>query len=68
MVEDLSFPYETTYSLNIGETAILRARSVDTSSQGSIWAANMIYVVDPSQLQCGDYESALMKGDQQYCQ
>jgi hypothetical protein len=62
-VEDLSFPYETTYSLNTGETVILRARAVDINGQGSVWAANMIYVVDASQLLCGDYESALMAGD-----
>ena len=62
-VEDLSYPYETTFLLNVGETVILRARAVDTSGQGSIWASNMIYVVEPSQLQCGDYESALIRGD-----
>jgi len=62
-VEDLSYSYETTFSLDVGDTVILRARAVDTSGQGSTWAANMIYVVDPSQLQCGDYESAMLKGD-----
>ena len=62
-VEDSSYPYETAFSLDVGDTVILRARALDTSGQGSIWAANMIHVVDPSQLQCGDYESALTKGD-----
>jgi hypothetical protein len=62
-VEDSSYPYEITYSLNVGETVILRVKAVDTSGQSSICAANMIDVVDSSQLQCGDYESALLAGD-----
>ena len=62
-VEDNSFPYETTFSLLAGETVILRAQAVDTAGQGSIYAASMIYVVDSSELQCGDYESVSMSGD-----
>jgi hypothetical protein len=52
-----------TFTLTAGTTVILRAQSVDTLGRKSIWAANMIYVVDPAQLQCGDYESALVPGD-----
>ncbi|MFH1613586.1 MAG: hypothetical protein ABIG61_00675 [Planctomycetota bacterium] len=58
-----SYPFTTTYTLNAGETVILRAQAVDTDGQKSVYAANMIYVVDPAQLQCGDYESALIPGD-----
>ncbi|MFH1616676.1 MAG: hypothetical protein ABIG61_16530 [Planctomycetota bacterium] len=62
-VEDTSYPYETTFSLSVGTTVILRAQAVDTTGQGSIWAANMLYIVEPSALECGDYESALLPGD-----
>ncbi|MFH1616678.1 MAG: hypothetical protein ABIG61_16540 [Planctomycetota bacterium] len=62
-VEDTSYPYETTFSLSAGTTVILRAQAIDTTGQGSIWAANMLYIVDPSALECGDYESALLPGD-----
>jgi hypothetical protein len=52
-----------TFTLTAGTTVILRARSTDTQGRQSIWTAYMIYVVDPSQLECGDYESGLIAGD-----
>lgn len=62
-VQDNSFPFYTSYTLNAGETVILRAQAVDVEGHTSIYDAKWIEIVSQQDIRCGDYESATISSD-----